>query len=520
MAEGYELTTLKTVILAGIIIFTAYALQPYRRRSKFKFPAGPKGIPFVGNLLQLPAQNPGPVATEWADKYGDFTYTRMGRLNWVFINTSRVMHDLYEKRSKKYSSRPRFLVAQDGFSHGNRVLLMQYGERWREIRKLMHQLLATSGSNAVFAPYQDLESRQMLYEYFTQPDLFYNHNARYANSVIMSVVFGVRVKQGDPTQVALFETADKFMESILIPRLAVPMMFPFLAKLPNALKWWHVEAENEFKKTLGVYETMLKQLEARVKAHEQKPCFATSFFEHCKTDAWKYDNVQKLFVLGSVMEAGSDTTRNQINVFLAAVAAYPEFAHTARAELDKVCGDAQRLPSFKDWEALPYMRACVKENLRWRQNMAEIAMPHGLSEDDTYEGYHFPAGTVFQANTWKICTSELEYDDPLAFRPERFLDDDLNDMLKGHPAFGLGRRQCVGWNVGCRSMFLSFARLLYCFNFEQDPAHPIDTMHIDAFSLRNPYNDAKLKIAPRSAKHVELIKRECKSATQEKYATI
>ena len=59
---------------------------------------------------------------------------------------------------------------------GNRVLLMQYGDRWREIRKLMHQVLATSGSNAVFAPFQDLESRQMMYEYLKQPGLFYKHN--------------------------------------------------------------------------------------------------------------------------------------------------------------------------------------------------------------------------------------------------------------------------------------------------------------------------------------------------------
>ena len=76
------MASLKTVVLAGIIIFTAYALQQYRRRSKYKFPDGPKGLPLVGNLLQLPGQHPGPVASAWADKYGDFTYTRMGQLDW------------------------------------------------------------------------------------------------------------------------------------------------------------------------------------------------------------------------------------------------------------------------------------------------------------------------------------------------------------------------------------------------------------------------------------------------------
>ena len=297
------------------------------------------------------------------------------------------------------------------------------------------------------------------------------------------------------------------------------MMFPFLAKLPNALQWWHTEAESEYKKTIGVYDTMFQELEQRIKANSQPQCFATSLIEMCK--GWKYDDVQKLFVLGSLMEAGSDTTRNQINVFLAAIMAYPEAAKSAQAELDKVCGDAQRLPTFDDWDALPYIRAMVKENLRWRQNMAEIAMPHGLSEDDTYEGYKFPAGTVFQANTWKICTSELEYDDPLAFRPERFLNEDLNDMLKGSSGIWSGSSDNVWGGASDVEVCSSHSRACFIvFNIEQDPEHPIDTMQIDAFSLRNPFNeDAIIKITPRSAKHVELMERECKSASQERYTS-
>ena len=120
---------------------------------------------------------------------------------------------------------------------------------------------------------------------------------------------------------------------------------------------------------------------------------------------------------------------------------------------------------------------------RWRPNIAPLGAPTTLIKDDEYEGYKFPAGTVFTWNAWAISLSEKEYDEPLKFKPERFLNKDLNNALQGHWAFGpgtpppplrietyfAGRRVCVGWNVGQQNMFIATARLLYCFDFMEDP---------------------------------------------------
>lgn len=43
---------------------------------------------------------------------------------------------------------------------------------------------------------------------------------------------------------------------------------------------------------------------------------------------------------------------------------YPEVQARAQAELDSVVG-SERLPSLKDRDQLPYIRALVKEALRW-----------------------------------------------------------------------------------------------------------------------------------------------------------
>ena len=44
---------------------------------------------------------------------------------------------------------------------------------------------------------------------------------------------------------------------------------------------------------------------------------------------------------------------------------HPEAQKKAQEEIDRVVG-RDRLPSFRDYEHLPYIRAMVKEVMRWR----------------------------------------------------------------------------------------------------------------------------------------------------------
>ncbi|KAF2195947.1 cytochrome P450 [Delitschia confertaspora ATCC 74209] len=212
-------------------------------------------------------------------------------------------------------------------------------------------------------------------------------------------------------------------------------------------------------------------------------------------------------MLGTLMEAGTDTTRISIAQGIAAAVAYPDWVARAREELDAVCGyNAERLPGFDDRSQLPYITAVVKEIFRWRPVLTEIGVPTTLTRDDEFEGYRFPAGTVFVWNAWSIALDEREYEQPERFMPERFLNEDLEKPLKGHWGFGDGRRVCVGWQVGDSNVWLAFARLLYCFDMKEVPGHPVDTMNISQMGWKNP--PFKVDIKPRSQKHAELVERE------------
>lgn len=74
-----------------------------------------------------------------------------------------------------------------------------------------------------------------------------------------------------------------------------------------------------------------------------------------------------VFLGGSLVEAGSDTTRVALNQLMAATALFPETVARARQDLDRVCGaHAERLPMAGDLVDLPYIKAAAKEVLRWK----------------------------------------------------------------------------------------------------------------------------------------------------------
>ncbi|GAB7349169.1 hypothetical protein MBLNU459_g8105t1 [Dothideomycetes sp. NU459] len=394
----------------------------------------------------------------------------------------------------------------------SRIVLMPYNDRWRVLRKIMHQILS-GRQQEVFKPFQDLESKHLLWDYLHNPERWFSANGRFANSVIMSVVFGKRSILDDPDTVELFETIEGFLENQQ-PGKNIVDGFQFLDKLPKALQWWRPRGEKIFQKTRNVYKRELDRVIEKTKNGTQRDCFATEFLK--APEVQKMGETQKLFVMGTLMEAGSDTSRVSLGQIIAGAATYPDWVARARAELDAVCGsNAERLPGWEDREKLPYITAVVKEGFRWRPNIAEIGAPTTLIKDDEYEGYKFPAGTVFTWNAWAISLSPEEYKDPERFFPDRFLNEDLDSALKGHWAFGPGRRVCVGWKVGEMNVWIAIARLLYCFDFTEDKNKPIDTMTIPQITKNTAPFEVKVKI--RSEKHAALIDRDCTEAVNTRY---
>lgn len=75
----------------------------------------------------------------------------------------------------------------------------------------------------------------------------------------------------------------------------------------------------------------------------------------------------------------------------------PDVQRKAQDELDQILPG--QLPTVADRPRLPYINAVVKEVLRWHP-VAPMGIPHMSSEDDTFEGYFIPKGSIIMPNIW------------------------------------------------------------------------------------------------------------------------
>lgn len=169
----------------------------------------------------------------------------------VFLNSARVVSDLLEKRATIYSSRPYRPMAQDIASGGARMLLMGHTNRWRTQRKIMHAILNGQQAESKFIPFEELEVRQLVWDYLHTPDQFYTANQRFSNSVIMSVIFGRRAQLGDEQLRKMLKLMAEFGELLFSPTKNICDLFTWLNYLPKPLQWWRPYGEDLLQRTLA-----------------------------------------------------------------------------------------------------------------------------------------------------------------------------------------------------------------------------------------------------------------------------
>lgn len=73
-----------------------------------------------------------------------------------------------------------------------------------------------------------------------------------------------------------------------------------------------------------------------------------------------------------------------ILTFIYAMAMYPDVQARIHEEIDRTIGIG-RLPSLDDQDQLPYVRAAIKETMRWKPALP-MSIPRMTTQDDHYNG--------------------------------------------------------------------------------------------------------------------------------------
>ncbi|KAF2733286.1 cytochrome P450 [Polyplosphaeria fusca] len=514
--------SLSYAALVAIAAWALYRISCIGRRPK-NFPPGPPTIPVLGNLHLMPASDPHVKFEEWAKKYGPVYSLMLGTKTMVVLSKDTAVKDLLDKKGAIYSSRPDLYIGQTLASGGQRMLMMRYGPEWR-IRRSSHNALHIKQA-VKYIPYQELESKQLIYDMMQAPSNLKEHYRRFASSLITSVVFGFRWKTFEERGLQhFFHLFDKFVALNKTGGAAFPDFFPILRYLPSWLSAAQRVASEHHKEEMEMFKGhwMTAKHKIQNKTLSAQSCAAGDLLQMQQEEG--FSDEFAAYQTGTFFEAGSDTTSSELYAFAQAMVLYPEVQRRAQAELDSIVGD-NRYPNMEDMPSLPYIRACIKETLRWMPTGTLGAAPHATTEDDYYQGYFIPRDSAVVLNVWAINRDSERHPNPARFEPERYLGDDLSAMdSAGHPdptkrdhfTFGAGRRVCVGMHVAERSMFLAIATTLWAFDItpkkdsDGRPVLPKQDVFEQGFVTLPKVFEAEIK--PRSEKRAAYIKEEWEQA--------
>ncbi|KAL9377981.1 hypothetical protein Peur_029316 [Populus x canadensis] len=196
-------------------------------------------------------------------------------------------------------------------------------------------------------------------------------------------------------------------------------------------------------------------------------------------------------VLWEMIFRGTDTTALLTEWVMAELVLHTEVQEKLRRELDMAVKD-RSLSELTDSEVskLPYLQAVVKEALRVHPPGPLLSWARLCSSDvQLSNGMVVPADTTAMVNMWAITHDPHVWEDPLEFKPERFIEADV-DVRGGDlrlAPFGAGRRVCPGKNLGLVTVTLWVAKLVHHFKWVHDGEHPVDLSEVLKLSCEMKY---------------------------------
>ncbi|KAL5481169.1 hypothetical protein ACEPAI_10110 [Sanghuangporus weigelae] len=502
-------TIIILITVLGLGVFMAYVtVAASRRRSNLPLPPGPKPKPIIGNLRDLPPRE----KQEWIhwakhkELYGPISSVTTFGQTLIILNDQSIAFELFEKRSVIYSSRPRFVFGGEMVGWQNTLIGHPYTDRFRSYRKNFHAIIGTKAAVSRFSDLQDVEMRRFLLRVLEEPGRLLQHVQTVAGAIILKISHGYTIepRDRDPLVQLADEVLEHFSQSSIAGAWLVDTL-PFLRYLPEWLPGMN------FKRTAALWRQSLTELvekpfafvKQQMAAGTNAPSYASALLAKGNLSPEEEDIIK--WTSQSLYAGGSETTVASLQVFFLAMTAYPDVQRKAQEEIDRAVGN-DRLPGIRDRENLPYIDAIAKEVLRWHP-VGPLGFPHLSTEDDNYEGYFIPKGSIVIPNIWLFTHDPKNYHDPMTFKPERFLSGEP-EMDPRSLIFGFGRRVCAGRELVDVTMFLLVAQSLAAFNINKPVENGKAIEPAVAFSAGTLSHPVAFRsdVRPRNEKAASLIK--------------
>ncbi|KAN0084464.1 Cytochrome P450 [Tylopilus felleus] len=459
--------TITGALALGCVVVQYITQRAFESRTSYPLPPGPPGFPWIGNLIGVNKSAPWKTYAEWARTYGDIVHSRLLGKHVIIINSEEIAEDLLENRSRNYSDRPHAIVSKMCGVGFNSVVL-PYGERWRLHRRFFHQTFRLDAVSR-FLPYQHQKACDLLRRLLDTPAELEDHMFEFTASVILNSAYNYDPASRNDDLIEM--VAHLLHAAVPATRPDIAIMasaFPWILQLPSWLPCMSFKRKMEKAQAISKdylerpFEYALHKLPggsvAPSMVHDALRCMEDKGIPCDKS--WM-EGLKE--ASGTAFLAGSETANSVIMTFILMIVLNPEAQVKAQAQIDALLCNT-RLPTLEDRPSLPFIDAIVRETLRYNP-VTPLSVPHVATDDDVYNGFHIPKGSVLLANLWAMAHDETRYPDAHAFIPERFLNDDgsLKPNDTEHIAFGFGRRICVGRHFADMTVWMAIAKLLAVF---------------------------------------------------------
>ena len=430
---------------------------------------GPRGLPILGNSLQIDPSRLHLIVEEWSRKYGDYFRVRIGGRELLVTKNPEAIAQVLRDRPEGFGRTQRMneIAKEIGFDG----LFSVNGEQWRRQRPMVMAGLDPAHIKSYFPAlvrvtqrfagrWQRASAAGQTIE--LQADLM-----RYTVDVTAGLAFGVDINTLESDEEVIQTHLDKVFPALHRRLLsAVPFW-----------RWFHLPAERALAGHLrelhravqGFIEMARKRMDADPSLRTRPVNLIEAMIAARDTEG---SGLHDADVAGNVLTmllAGEDTTANTLAWMIWLLSRHPEAMRRACEEVRSVIG-AQALPTqHEQLSALAYVEGCAHETMRLKP-VAPIQMIQA-ARDSVVAGIRIPAGHLLMLLMRPAATDERHFPRADAFDPARWLAEAApgraaSSAKRVAMPFGAGPRLCPGRYLAMQEIKMAIAMLLGGFEIE------------------------------------------------------
>ncbi len=433
---------------------------------------GPPGLPRVGNLLQIKLARIHRDVEQWSARYGPLFRMQIGSRTVLVVADHEVTNAVLRARPHDFRrpSRTTTIGREMGLKPG---VFNAEGAAWQNQRRMVMACFSPGNIRAYFPAMRKVTERlqgrwlaaaRAGSAVDLQADLM-----RYTVDTLTGLAFGADIN----TLEANDDVIQRHLNRIF------PALFQRSFSYVPYWRWFRLPADRQLERSVtavnAAIDDFIAQARQRMRDEPGRREHPANLLEAMIAAADQpASGVSDADVAGNVLTlllAGEDTTANTLAWMIYLLQCNPEALRRAQDEVRRLASDLSRF-SRDNIGALDYLEACAHETMRLKP--VAPFLPAEALRDTVVADVRVPAGTL----VWNVLrhdsVSGRYFDDPEAFRPERWLGAAGAAPASG-PAgsakrvampFGAGPRVCPGRYLALLEIKMAMAMLLASFDID------------------------------------------------------